>query len=144
MVSRNRTKRCKIWILKAAGVDRQPEDLCTGQIDSLSNRGAPRSAMWQYDGKKRPDFAVNPKAGEESVWDYPRPPRIEDDGREVIVRSPEGELVARSSSAKRLCETASPPQFYLPRSDVVLSLLMLTSGDSFCEWKGRALSLIHI
>ena len=94
--------------------------------------------MWQYNGKKRPDFAVKPKAGEESVWDYPRPPRIEDDGREVIVRSPEGELVAKSSFAKRLCETASPPQFYLPLSDVVSSLLMLTPGDSFCEWKGRA------
>ena len=70
------------------------------------------------DGKKRPDFAVNPKAGEESVWDYPRP----QESRmmvEVIVRSPEEELVAKSFSAKRLCETASPPQFYLPLSDVV-------------------------
>jgi len=94
--------------------------------------------MWQYDGQERPEFAVEPQAGQESVWDYPRPPRIDPENREVIVKNPQGELVAKTSNAKRLCETASPPQFYVPMTDVVLSRLVICPGSSFCEWKGRA------
>ena len=29
--------------------------------------------LWEYRGQKRPDFAVTPVEGQESVWDYPRP-----------------------------------------------------------------------
>ena len=94
--------------------------------------------MWQYYGQERPDFVIEPKTGQESVWDFPRPPRIDQEGREVVVTSPTGELVARTVNAKRLCETASPPQFYIPFDDVVLSKLAVTPGSSFCEWKGRA------
>jgi uncharacterized protein (DUF427 family) len=94
--------------------------------------------MWQYYGQERPDFAKAPKLGQESVWDYPRPPRIDIETRDVVVRSPSGEVVAETSNAKRLCETASPPQFYIPMKDVVLSQLAITLGSSFCEWKGRA------
>ena len=40
---------------------------------------------WHYRGQVRPEFAETPKDGQESVWDYPRPPRVEADRREVRV-----------------------------------------------------------
>ena len=97
-----------------------------------------KSEMWQYYGQERPNFAITPKLNQESVWDYPRPPRINVETRHVVVWSQSGDLVAKTSNAKRLCETASPPQVYIPVNDVALSLLEITPGSSFCEWKGRA------
>jgi uncharacterized protein (DUF427 family) len=100
----------------------------------MSSRGA---RGWQYDGRVRPPFAIEPGPGEESVWDYPRPPQIEPDAREVVVRV--GDIVvARSRRAVRVLETASPPTVYLPHDDVVVELLSAAGGSSFCEWKGAA------
>lgn len=94
-------------------------------------------AAWRWDGSERPDFARDPGPGEESVWDYPRPPRVERDERAVTVRH--GPLVvARTRSALRVLETASPPTFYIPRDDVRVDLLEAASGRSLCEWKGEA------
>ena len=93
--------------------------------------------MWKYKGQKRPSFALEPGEGQESVWDYPRPPRIEPDRRTVEVFGPNG-LIARSSLSIRVCETASPPTFYLPPKDVRLELLVATRDRSYCEWKGHA------
>jgi uncharacterized protein (DUF427 family) len=94
-------------------------------------------SRWQYTGALRPDFAVSPGQAQESVWDYPRPPRIEPDSREVVVRSGD-QVLARTRSAVRVLETASPPTFYLPPSDVETDLLASASGGSLCEWKGEA------
>lgn len=92
---------------------------------------------WQYDGSVRPPFADTPAAGCESVWDYPRPPRLAADSRLVEVR--QGELaLAVSRRALRVLETASPPSFYLPPDDVMTRLLRPAPGASHCEWKGRA------
>lgn len=93
--------------------------------------------MWKYQGQTRPDFAVTPGAGQESVWDYPRPPRIALDARRVEVKSG-GVLIASTTSALRILETASPPTFYLPLADVDMTKLVRVPGSSFCEWKGRA------
>lgn len=93
--------------------------------------------MWQYDGKQRPEFAQSPKPGEESVWDYPRPPDLVSDSRRVLVRAGE-KIIADSSRAARVLETASPPTFYLPPDDVNMDLLRPANGTSMCEWKGRA------
>lgn len=70
------------------------------------------------------------------MWDYPRPPRLVRDPRLVEVRA-DGELVARTERAFRVLETASPPTFYLPRTDVRAELVPAT-GSSRCEWKGTA------
>ena len=94
-------------------------------------------SLWRYTGDDRPPFAVAPRAGEESVWDYPRPPRIAADAREVRVCAGSVE-VARTRRALRVCETASPPTFYLPRSDVNPAYMQPASGASLCEWKGAA------
>lgn len=93
--------------------------------------------MWHYTGSQRPDFADLPAPGQESVWDYPRPPVLQLDSRQVIVRVGH-RVVADTRRAIRVLETASPPTFYLPPDDVDLSLLGAAAGDSMCEWKGRA------
>ena len=92
---------------------------------------------WKYDGRVRPVFAEEPRQGQQSVWDYPRPPIIETDGRQIVVRAREL-LVADSHRALRVLETASPPTYYLPPGDVRSELLKPASARSFCEWKGEA------
>jgi uncharacterized protein (DUF427 family) len=96
-----------------------------------------RRSGWRYYGQERPPFAVAPGPGQESVWDYPRPPRLADDAREVLVRVGEVEL-ARTRRSVRVLETASPPTFYLPPEDVRAELLEPSPGSSLCEWKGEA------
>jgi uncharacterized protein (DUF427 family) len=93
--------------------------------------------MWNYTGKHRPEFAKEPAKGQESVWDYPRPPKVVQDKRHVVVRA-DGQLIADTRNAWRVLETASAPSFYLPPEDVNQALLKRASGTSFCEWKGQA------
>jgi uncharacterized protein (DUF427 family) len=93
--------------------------------------------MWQFRGHERPPFAAKPEPGQESVWDYPRPPALVSDARHVLVRH--GKLIlADSTQTIRVLETASPPTFYVPPGDVMRDLLVQSSHGSFCEWKGRA------
>ena len=92
---------------------------------------------WQWRGSARPPFAVVPQPGQTSVWDFPRPPRIVQDTREVVVRWG-NTLVARTRRAVLVLETAHPPSFYLPWADVVPLLLTAAPGASTCEWKGPA------
>ena len=95
------------------------------------------SLMWRWYGQSRPPFADTPGPGQESVWDYPRPPKIVEDRREIVVRLGDIEI-ARSCRALRICETASPPTFYLPPEDVNRMLLVAARSSSRCEWKGMA------
>lgn len=92
---------------------------------------------WEYRGQKRPPFAVEPGPRQESVWDYPRPPAIVKDGRLVIVKTANG-VIAESRRSVRVCETASPPTFYIPPEDINFDLLVQAQGSSLCEWKGKA------
>lgn len=93
--------------------------------------------MWKYTGMQRPPFADEPAPGQESVWDYPRPPVCQPDQRSVIVRAGD-RILAQSSHSIRVLETASPPVFYIPETRVEQDLLEQTSDRSFCEWKGQA------
>ena len=92
---------------------------------------------WRHTGAVRPDFAVEPAPGQESVWDYPRPPKLVADTRRVVVRAGAA-LIAETERAFRVCETAAPPTFYLPPEDVYMRQLEPASGSSRCEWKGEA------
>lgn len=92
---------------------------------------------WRHRGDERPAFAQAPQAGQESVWDYPRPPRIVADRRRVRVVSA-GRVVAESTRALRVLETASPPTFYVPAEDVDADSVRRASGATHCEWKGLA------
>ena len=66
--------------------------------------------MWEYTGEKRPPFAGTPRPGQESVWDYPRPPKLVADKRRVVVRFA-ATTIADSVETYRVLETASPPTF---------------------------------
>lgn len=93
--------------------------------------------QWRWRGDDRPSFARIPREGQVSVWDFPRPPRLVRDSREVVVRWDDLE-VARTHRAVLALETSHPPSFYLPWSDVESGLLQMVPGSSFCEWKGPA------
>lgn len=93
--------------------------------------------MWQYNGKIRPPFAEEPGPGQESVWDYPRPPAISEDTRHVIVKV-QNDIIVDSHRPVRILETASPPTYYIPPEDVDREYLVAAPGSSLCEWKGEA------
>ncbi|MBO6935166.1 MAG: DUF427 domain-containing protein [Deltaproteobacteria bacterium] len=78
-----------------------------------------------------------PGPDQESVWDYPRPPRLERSDRRIRVEAG-GVTLADTSAALRLLETSHPPGWYLPPADVRMDLLESVGGQSFCEWKGIA------
>ncbi len=78
-----------------------------------------------------------PRTGQESVWDYPRPPRLEKSSKTIRVLFND-QLIAQTSSAYRVLETSHPPTWYLPVHDVYSEFLSVSRKSSFCEWKGRA------
>ena len=80
---------------------------------------------------------TKPKAGQESVWDYPRPPRLEAVSQHVRVVFSDV-VMADTNRAKRILETSHPPVYYLPPEDVRLEYLQKNQHQSFCEFKGRA------
>jgi uncharacterized protein (DUF427 family) len=73
----------------------------------------------------------------ESVWDYPRPPRVERLERRLRIELG-GEVIAECDRAVRVLETAGAPTIYLPREDVHPDKLRPTKGTTQCEWKGTA------
>ena len=93
--------------------------------------------MWQHTGDRRPDFAATPGPDQESVWDYPRPPRVVASD-EVVDVSIGGIPLASSRSSHRVLETAHPPTYYIPASDVNWQALRDMERQTFCEWKGTA------
>ena len=95
-------------------------------------------AKWRLRGQARPLFARTTRAGEESVWDYPRPPRIVPEARAVDVRFGD-RILAESTRAVRVLETASPPTVYVPPGDVRAELFVPSGARSLCEWKGEAI-----
>lgn len=80
---------------------------------------------------------IEPGPGQESVWDYPRPPRLEDSTKHIQVMF-NGVTIADSRRAKRVLETSHPPVYYIPLDDVNADYLICTSRSTFCEWKGQA------
>ncbi len=80
---------------------------------------------------------IEPAPGQESVWDYPRPPRIEDSTKHIEVVF-NGVTIADTHRAKRVLETSSPPVYYIPPEDIRMEYVTDTNYSSFCEWKGHA------
>jgi len=73
--------------------------------------GETHGMPWAHLGQRRPAFALDLGPGQESVWDYPRPPRLVADPRQVEGRIGESPL-ARSRHAIRVLETPSPPTWH--------------------------------
>ena len=80
---------------------------------------------------------VIPLPGQESVWHYPRPPRVEP-SRERIRIILGGELILDTTDSLRVLETSHPPVYYVPPSSFIPGALEPASGSSFCEFKGSA------
>jgi len=80
---------------------------------------------------------ITPKKGEESVWDYPRPPKMEPTTKDlkVIHRSV---LLAHTNKSYRMLETSHPPVYYFPQEDVKQNFLIQSTKQTFCEFKGIA------
>ena len=80
---------------------------------------------------------IEPSPGQESVWDYPRPPRLEivSDKLRVTFAS---ETIAETDHGYRVLETSHPPVYYFPPSDVRHDFLVAAPGRSLCEFKGMA------
>lgn len=84
-----------------------------------------------------PPQRIEPGAGQESVWDYPRPPRLEQ-VRERLRVLFNGRTIAETTAGYRMLETSHPPVYYIPPADIVQQYLLAAPGGSWCEFKGRA------
>jgi uncharacterized protein (DUF427 family) len=80
---------------------------------------------------------IQPGPGQESVWDYPRPPRIENVTKRIEIIF-NGITIAVTDNALRVLETSHPPVYYIPSLDIQMDYLTTAEGSSFCEWKGQA------
>lgn len=78
-----------------------------------------------------------PGPGQESVWDYPRPPLLQSTAARVTIMLG-GQVVADTTRAFRVLETSHPPTYYVPPEDIVAAALAPTAHGSYCEWKGQA------
>jgi uncharacterized protein (DUF427 family) len=76
-----------------------------------------------------------PGIGQESVWDYPRPPRVEPVTQSVEIRFKDS-LIAATTQALRVLETSGAPAFYISESDIAPGIIRKTPEWGLCEWKG--------
>jgi len=80
---------------------------------------------------------IEPAPGQESVWDYPRPPRVEHSSKRIEITFG-GILIADTTRSMRVLETSHPPIYYIPPAELAMTHLVRAEGSSFCEWKGCA------
>ncbi len=80
---------------------------------------------------------VEPGPGQESVWDYPRPPAVRPSPAHVVVELG-GLVVVDTVRSLQVLETSHPPVHYVPREDVAPGALRPSARTSWCEFKGGA------
>ncbi len=80
---------------------------------------------------------IEPLPGQESVWDYPRPARVEDTPRHIEIVFND-RIIVDTRRAKRVLETSHPPVYYVPPEEILEGALVATTRHSVCEWKGAA------
>lgn len=90
---------------------------------------------WRSFRRGRPAQIEVPGPGQESVWDFPRPPAVTPVSRRIRVEFG-GIVLADTGRAFRVAETASPPAYYLPPQDIAMQYLEETGHTTLCEWKG--------
>ena len=77
------------------------------------------------------------KRNQESVWDYPRPPRVEPVSDHLSVTHA-GQRIVSTNDSVRVLETSHPPTYYLPIKDFEAGVLVEVEGQTYCEFKGAA------
>ncbi len=78
---------------------------------------------------------IVPQPGQESVWDYPRPPRLEATSQRIQIVFNQV-TIADTTGAYRVLETSHPPTYYIPLADIQQQYLQPVDRQTFCEWKG--------
>ncbi len=101
----------------------------------LLQRVKPTRSKWAR--SPRPDAIERAGPGDESVWDYPRPPSVGDTNDRLRVEC-EGHVIAETGRALIVRETAGAPVPYFPPNDVRTDCLTPTGHVTICEWKGAA------
>lgn len=86
---------------------------------------------------------IKPGPGQESVWDYPRPPRVENCSEKIKIVKHD-KVIADTDQAKRVLETSHSPVYYIPPKDISRDVVIQNSQQSWCEWKGVACYFIVI
>lgn len=81
---------------------------------------------------------IEPGPSQESVWDYPRPPHLEESPKHIQIIF-NGVTIADTHHSQRVLETSHPPVYYIPPEDIKMEYLFKTNQSSFCEWKGRTI-----
>jgi uncharacterized protein (DUF427 family) len=97
---------------------------------------APESFCWSAPTMWKPK-RTEPTPRQESVWDYPRPPRLEKVTARLRVNF-NNQTIADTASGYRILETSHPPVYYIPPDDIILAYLQSAAGSSWCEFKGHA------
>ena len=92
-------------------------------------------ASWRF--AERPAEIEVPGPGQESVWDYPRPPEVRPAEAPLKVVFG-GEVIAQTTKGKKVVETAGAPVYHFPKSDVRTEFLYPVPERTYCEWKGEA------
>jgi uncharacterized protein (DUF427 family) len=79
---------------------------------------------------------ISPEPWQESVWDYPRPPKIEKTSKhlKVVVQNT---LIAETRKGLRILETSHPPVYLFPPENVKMEFLKPNLEIAFCEFKGK-------
>ena len=99
--------------------------------------------MWGYTGQERPPFAEPPGPGQESVWDYPRPPKLVVDHRRIVVKR--GDLlIADARETYRVLETAGPPTLLVWSLSVWKLELAWNLAFGIWSFRPRAGSILQI
>ena len=80
---------------------------------------------------------ITPGPGQESVWDYPRPPKVEDSNDHIQIVF-NGVTLVDTHRAKRVLETSHPPVYYITPEDIKMEYLLSSSYSTYCEFKGNA------
>jgi uncharacterized protein (DUF427 family) len=109
-----------------------PEQVLTPTAEILEAR-----RRWGYTGARRPPFAARPAPSQQSVWDFPRPPRLEAVAVPLRVLH-RGLAIAETTRGVRVLETAGAPTYYFPPEDTDPEALRFGAEVSMCEWKGIA------
>ena len=78
---------------------------------------------------------IEPQAGQESVWSYPRPAIWEYTAKNLRVIC-EDIILAETTKGIRVLETSHPPMYYIPPEDIKLEYLVENPRKTWCEWKG--------
>ncbi|UCH81001.1 MAG: DUF427 domain-containing protein [Nitrospiraceae bacterium] len=75
---------------------------------------------------------IEPGPEQESVWDYPRPPRSESSSGHVKVTF-NNVVLADTHTARRVLDTSHQPVFYIPPRDIEMHYLENSLLTTYCE-----------